>query len=286
MGLGGSDVAKEAADVILMDDNFASIVIAIEQGRTIFDNLKKTIAYTLSHLWPEVIPVLLWLALDLPLGLTSALILTIDCGTELGPAISLAYEKPEEDIMLHPPRDSKRDRLVSSRVLIYSYVIMGSVHASVAMLNYFLVFYYSYGITPIMLFQSSATYFQIGAPDFHGYSDVDQVNILSVVNAAYYMSIVFNQFFHIWMCKSRRVPIFKNFQNNSVMIYGVLLEITVLVIVVYVPFMQAAFGSLGVPGVYWSTCLLFAVICWVYNETRKFVAIKYPKGFVAKYLMW
>jgi sodium/potassium-transporting ATPase subunit alpha len=93
MGLNGSDVAREAADVVLMDDNFASIVTAIEQGRLVFDNLIKTIAYTLTHLWPEIFPVLLWLGVGMPKGLTSIQILSIDLGTELAPAISLAYEK-------------------------------------------------------------------------------------------------------------------------------------------------------------------------------------------------
>jgi magnesium-transporting ATPase (P-type) len=67
----GSDVAKQAADIILMDDNFASIVKGIEQGRLLFDNLKKTLAYTLSHLWPEIYPVILNFAVGLPLGLTT-----------------------------------------------------------------------------------------------------------------------------------------------------------------------------------------------------------------------
>ena len=77
-----SDVAREAADIILMDDNFASIVGAIEEGRTLFDNLKKTIAYTLAHLWPELIPVFLNLAFSFPLGMNGLLILTIDLLTE------------------------------------------------------------------------------------------------------------------------------------------------------------------------------------------------------------
>jgi len=99
MGIGGNDVAKEASDVIFMNDDFASIVAGIEQGRLLFDNLMKTIAYTLTHLIPEILPVLLNLALLMPAGLNSLLILAIDLGTELVPAISLAYEDMEADIM-------------------------------------------------------------------------------------------------------------------------------------------------------------------------------------------
>merc|ERR1711879_653913 len=125
MGLNGSEVAKEAADIVLMDDNFASIVVGVEYGRLIFDNLKKTIAYTLSHLLPEILPVLLVLALGLPPGLTSLQILTIDLLTEMGPAISLSYEMQEADIMCKPPRNIKKDRLVSFPLVAYSYLEVG-----------------------------------------------------------------------------------------------------------------------------------------------------------------
>lgn len=130
MGKNGSEVAREAADIVLMEDTFSSIVLGIKQGRTIFDNLIKTIAYTLAHLLPEICPVLLNLALGLPTGLSSLQILSIDLGTELCPAISLAYEKPEEGVMDRPPRDPAKDRLVSKSLLIYSYLVAGVVEVA------------------------------------------------------------------------------------------------------------------------------------------------------------
>jgi len=93
MGISGSDVARAAASVVLMDDEVASLVLGIREGRTIFDNLMKTVAYTLCHLVPETLPVLVFLCIGVPAGLTSIQILSIDLGTELAPAISLAYEK-------------------------------------------------------------------------------------------------------------------------------------------------------------------------------------------------
>ena len=89
---------------MLQDDNFASIVGSIEEGRLLFDNLKKTIAYTLTHLWPEVVPVILNLVFGFPLALTALQVLSIDLGTEMAPAISLAYEPAERDIMKKKPR--------------------------------------------------------------------------------------------------------------------------------------------------------------------------------------
>ena len=115
MGLSGSDVSREAADMVLMDDNFASIVTGVEEGRLIFDNLKKSIAYTLTSNIPEITPFLLYLITDIPLPLGTITILCIDLGTDMIPAISLAYEQPETDIMKRRPRDPKHDRLVNER---------------------------------------------------------------------------------------------------------------------------------------------------------------------------
>merc|ERR1712226_1710977 len=113
MGIAGSDVSKQAADMILLDDNFASIVTGVEEGRIIFDNLKKSIAYTLSSNIPEIAPFLLFQTTGIPLPLTTVMILLVDLGTDLVPAISLAHERAEADIMSRPPRDQKKDNLVT-----------------------------------------------------------------------------------------------------------------------------------------------------------------------------
>jgi sodium/potassium-transporting ATPase subunit alpha len=95
----GSDVAQNAADMIILDDNFSSIVNGIEEGRLIFDNLKKSIAYTLASNIPEIWPFIFFIIVQVPLPLTTILILCIDLGTDMIPAITYAYENPELDIM-------------------------------------------------------------------------------------------------------------------------------------------------------------------------------------------
>lgn len=136
----------QAADMILLDDNFASIVTGIEEGRLIFENLKKTIAYTLTDNIPELLPFLAFIIADIPLPLGTVTILCIDLGTDLVslyfynliliyilifsivlqkvPAISLAYETAESDIMKLPPRNPFKDKLVNKRYFHWSLLVI------------------------------------------------------------------------------------------------------------------------------------------------------------------
>ena len=139
MGIAGSDVSKQAADMILLDDNFASIVTGVEEGRLIFDNLKKSIAYTLTSNIPEITPFLMYLITDIPLPLGTITILCIDLGTDMVPAISLAYEKAENDIMKRRPRDPKHDRLVNERLISMAYGQIGMIQASAGFFVYLVI---------------------------------------------------------------------------------------------------------------------------------------------------
>ena len=130
MGIAGSDVSKQAADMILLDDNFASIVTGVEEGRLIFDNLKKSIAYTLTSNIPEISPFLLFILADVPLPLGTVTILCIDLGTDMVPAISMAYEFAESDIMKRPPRNPFTDKLVNERLISMAYGQIGMIQAS------------------------------------------------------------------------------------------------------------------------------------------------------------
>lgn len=150
MGIAGSDVSKEAADMILLDDNFSSIVRGVEEGRLIFDNLKKSIAYTLSSNIPELIPFLLFIVAGFPLPLTTILIICVDVGTDMVPAISLAYEKKESDIMRRPPRNARTDRLVNRRLISFAYLQIGVIQALAGLFAYFIVMN-DYGFSPSLL---------------------------------------------------------------------------------------------------------------------------------------
>merc|ERR1712141_783189 len=139
MGIAGSDVSKQAADMILLDDNFASIVTGVEEGRLIFDNLKKSIAYTLTSNIPEISPFLLFILADVPLPLGTVTILCIDLGTDMVPAISMAYEKAESDIMKRPHRNPFTDKLVNERLISMAYGQIGMIQASAGFFVYFVI---------------------------------------------------------------------------------------------------------------------------------------------------
>merc|ERR1711990_334081 len=148
----GSDVAKNAADMLLLDDNFSSIVNGVEEGRLIFDNLKKSIAYTLSSNIPEISPFLFFIIFQVPLPLSTVLILCIDLGTDMVPAISFAYENPELDIMERYPRNSKRDHLVNSKLISFAYLQIGIVQASAGFFTYFYILH-DFGLRPTTLWR-------------------------------------------------------------------------------------------------------------------------------------
>merc|ERR1719491_494584 len=147
----GSEVAQNAADMLLLDDNFSSIVKGVEEGRLIFDNLKKSIAYTLSSNIPEISPFIIYMAAQVPLPLSTVLILCIDLGTDMVPAISFAYENPELDIMERYPRNSKRDHLVNAKLISFAYLQIGIVQASAGFFTYFYILH-DYGVRPSTTF--------------------------------------------------------------------------------------------------------------------------------------
>lgn len=143
----GSDVAQNAADMLLLDDNFSSIVNGVEEGRLIFDNLKKSIAYTLSSNIPEISPFIFFMVIDIPQPLSTVLILCIDLGTDMIPAISFAYENPELDIMERVPRKANRDHLVNIKLISFAYLQIGIVQAAAGFFTYYYIMH-DYGITP------------------------------------------------------------------------------------------------------------------------------------------
>lgn len=135
MGITGTEVSKEAADMIILDDDFTSIVLGIEEGRLIFDNLKKSIAFVLTSNVPEIIPFMIFCMFSVPPILSVMAIMVINVGTDLWPGIALAYEKPESDIMKRKPRNIKTDKLVNLKLIIFIWVC-GLIQGTAGMCSY------------------------------------------------------------------------------------------------------------------------------------------------------
>jgi sodium/potassium-transporting ATPase subunit alpha len=213
----GSDVSKDAAIIILMDDNFASIVTGVREGRIIFDNLKKSIAYTLSSNSAELVPFIAFVLFQMPLALSAVLILCIDLGTDVVPAISLAYEKAEKDIMLKPPRDPKKDRLVTLKLAIYSYLWLGTWQAIAGFIAYFYVFN-QFGFPPSFIF--------LNDPQFkwgrlyqddenlrtNAFGEIftvkDQTELLRKGQSAFFVAVVVTRMACLVVCKTRSNSLF------------------------------------------------------------------------------
>jgi len=291
MGENGSDVARGAADVIFMDDNFASIVEAISEGRRLFDNLKKSIVYTLTHGNVEVLPSLLSIAIDMPLAITSMQILSIDLGTEIGPAISMSHEYAEDDLMTRKPRNIHTEKIVSLSTLGYPYLTASVIEIWFCMIAYFTALWeegiLSYELNGIaeanLTITANNDWVARNGEEFN--SD-RQNSILRNSQTAYYITLVMSQFAHIWFCRTRQKSIFHHGFRNMVCHYGACLEIFIVTIVVYVPAFHNAFSTMQIGGMYWTMWIGSLICLGTFNETRKYFTRKYPDSKVSKLFMW
>ena len=194
MGLNGTDVAREAADLVLLDDNFASIVVGIKEGRLLFNNLKKSILYTLTHLIPEILPVFLWFFTGAPLAIGAIPVIMFDLWTEMLPAIALAFEKEEYGIMQVPPRNVATDKLTSTPLLLYVYLQAGMVEAGVNLLFYFIVFQ-DFGISPQEVITMNNEFFPSPTGETYinqngrEYDAKQQEDILGTIQGTWYMGM-------------------------------------------------------------------------------------------------
>ncbi|CAI2369776.1 unnamed protein product [Moneuplotes crassus] len=146
----GSNTLKNAADMVILDNDFSTIINGIEDGRLFYDNLKKSIAFTLSSNIPEMFPFIFAILFQAPLPFTVVMILVIDIGVNIIPSISFAYENPEHNILLNKPRNLKHDHLINSKLISFSYLQIGVIQAFAGLYTYFIVMN-DYGFKPSTL---------------------------------------------------------------------------------------------------------------------------------------
>ncbi|XP_044019378.1 sodium/potassium-transporting ATPase subunit alpha-B-like [Aphidius gifuensis] len=285
MGIAGSDVAKNAADMVLMDDNFSSIVTGIEEGRLIFDNLKKSIAYTLTSSVPEMLPMLSSILFSIPLPFVIELVLCIDIGTDLLPAIALAYEKAESDIMKRPPRNPQTDKLVNSRLISIAYGQIGMTQALAGFLNFFTIFAF-HGFSPYNLIGLRHDWENkkiIYLHDYYGnpWSYDNRMKLLNEARTGYFVSIVITQMIDLLMCKTRRNSIFKQGMSNWFLNVSFIFEIILTFILLYTPGTEKVLKTMPLDFWCFFPCLPLGIFLWIYDEFRRYCVRNYPNGIIA-----
>ena len=282
MGIAGSDVSKQAADMILMDDNFASIVTGVEEGRIIFDNLKKSIAYTLTSNIPEISPFLIFIIASIPLPLGTVTILFIDLGTDMVPAISLAYEQAESDIMQRKPRDSKKDRLVNQRLISLAYGQIGMIQAAAGFFSYFVVMAEN-GFLPNQLIGLRSAWDDRdnqAVEDSYGqqwtYSSRKQLEY--TCHTAFFVSIVVVQWADLIISKTRRNSLFEQGMYNHKLTFGLFFETALACFFSYTPGMGEALRTYPLRGTWWVAAMPFSLAIFLYDEWRKYMLRRQPPG--------
>ncbi|XP_051787858.1 potassium-transporting ATPase alpha chain 2-like [Erpetoichthys calabaricus] len=281
MGIAGSDAAKNAADMILMDDNFASIVTGVEEGRLIFDNLKKAISYTLTKNIAELCPFLIYIIVSCPLPIGTITILFIDLGTDIIPSVSLAYERGETDIMNRKPRHPKRDRLVNWQLALYSYSQIGIIQSIGAFFCYFTVLAQQ-GFLPTRLINIRVSWEDENDQDLedsYGQEWTFQQRRYqeSECYTAFFVSIVITQLADLIIRKTRMNSIFQQgMWRNKVLLFGLASQIIIAAFLSYCPGMYDALRFCPLRVQYWFVASPYAILIWVYDEMRKLGIRRYP----------
>ena len=280
MGISGSTVSKKAADMILLDDNFATIVAGIEEGRLIFDNLKKSIAYTLTSNIPEMSPFLMFIILGIPLALGTVTIICIDLGTDIFPAIALAYEVPESDIMKRPPRNPYTDKLVGPKLISMACGQIGMIQAFAGFFTY-IVIMAEHGFLPMKLIGLRKSWDSVSINDLSDsfgqeWTYQDRKALEYTCHTAFFVSIVMVQWADAIICKTRKLSIFSQGMNNWALNFALIFETCLAVFLSYTPGMDKALRMYPLKWNWWLPALPFSLLLLTYDECRKLLIRHLP----------
>jgi magnesium-transporting ATPase (P-type) len=255
MGVTGTEVAREAATMILTDDNFATIVAAVEAGRRVFDNVRKFILYIFAHATPEVVPFLVF-ALSggaIPLPITVMQILAIDLGTEILPALALGRERAEPGLMQRSPR-MRSEGVIQPSMLYRAWVFLGLIEAALVMGGFFYVLWqagWSAGA-------DTAT----GSPLHDPYVQATTMTFAGIVAC---------QIGTAFAARTDRASLRSiGFFSNRMLLWGIAFEVAFAAAIIYVPALQPIFHTapLGLTEI--AILATFAPIVWGADELRRY----------------
>ncbi|KAK9767443.1 hypothetical protein K7432_002751 [Basidiobolus ranarum] len=285
---GGSEVAMEAAHMVLLDNNFSSIIVAIENGRLVYDNLKKVILYLLpAGSWSELIPILVNVLLGVPLPLSAFLMIYICVLTDMLPSIAIMFETPESDLLKRPPRRPNQDRLVNLGLLRHAYLFTGLMET---LFSHCMFFYYIQSTAHISASEILLTFDKWTA----GYKGMTQEQLddlqFTGQSVTFVSLVVLQAFGNLLATRTRRLSIFQHppwaLPSRNLWLLGAQFgSIVLALIAVYLPAFHNIFNTRPVPVKFWFIPLGGAMIILGADEIRKYFVRKYPQGTLAK-LSW
>ena len=249
MGVSGTDVAREAADVVLVDDNFASIVNAVDEGRAVFANIRKFLAYILTSNVPELVPYLAMVLFRVPLAMTIMQILAVDLGTDMLPALALGAERAAPGTMKRPPR-GREERLLDAPLLLRAYGFLGVLEAVGSMCAFFAVLLAG-GWRP-------------------GGFIADRDPLYLRATTACLATVVVMQVANLFACRDERQSVrARGLFENPLLLAGVAAELSLIALVVYTAPGQALFGTAPLQARDWLLAVPFALALLAADDVRK-----------------
>jgi magnesium-transporting ATPase (P-type) len=254
MGVTGTDVAREASTMVLTDDNFATIVDAIEAGRQVFDNVRKFILYIFAHATPEIVPFLVF-ALSggtIPLPLTVLQILAIDLGTEILPALALGREPAEPGLMARPPRQ-RSEGVITAGLLYRAWVFLGLIEATLVMGGYFFVLATAGWVPGADVSDGSALHDDYLRATTMTFAGIVACQIGTAMAA------------RTERASLKEVGVF----TNRFLLFGLASEIVFAALLIYLPAFQAVFGTAPLRPIDLAILLTFPVVVWGADELRR-----------------
>jgi magnesium-transporting ATPase (P-type) len=270
MGQVGTDVAKEAADVIITNDNVMAVVDAIAEGRTVYDNLRKFITYIFASNMPELLPFVATALFNVPLALTVPQILAIDLGTDLLPALALSAERPEPNVMRRPPR-RRGQPLVDRWLLRRAYLWLGGIEAALCFGGFWGVWY------------------TLGRPDWQALPRVDLLPFLErladprgpgyiLATTVFHAGVVAAQIGNAFACRTERDPVHRmGWLSNRALLAGIVLEGLLILALIYWAPLAGLFEHLPLPPVFWLGLLPFAPVVYLLEWLRKMLKRRGPE---------
>jgi len=279
----GSDVAKEAAALILLNNDFASIPVAIESGRLVFDNLKKVILYLMpAGTYTEFLTVFANVFLGMQLALSSYLQVCFSITNDVIMSIALMYEKPESDLMARKPRNARTERLTDWRFFFQIYLFIGLMMWPCAMSMWFL-----YMSQQGLRFYDVILVYNKWTEGYKGFTADELAHFVSTGQCIYYITMLFMQYGGLLAVRNRRVSILNSNplwgpRRNLIVPVGMAGSALVGVVNLYGPGLQRVFVTNPIPAMYWGLPFTFAIGILIVDEMRKLIVRTYPKSIIAK----